>query len=72
MMENQQCLVRFQVSNLTKKIKRIEINKGVNVRTDEGYRGKDTFNNILITYDCFDIDGNPMTIRYEVLVKKLN
>jgi len=52
--------------------KRIEINKGTNVRSDEGYKGKDTYNNTLITYDCFDIDGNPMIIRYEVLEKKLN
>lgn len=51
---------------------RIVTNKGINVRSDEGYRGRDTYNNTLITYDCLDVDGNPMTIRYEVLEKKLN
>jgi hypothetical protein len=52
--------------------KRIEINKGENIRYDEGFCGYGTYDNTLITYDSLDTDGNPMTIRYEVLEKKLN
>ena len=52
--------------------KRIEINKGTNVRHDEGFCGYETYQNTLITYDSIDIDENPITIRYELLEKKLN
>jgi hypothetical protein len=52
--------------------KRIEINKGFNVRRDEGYNSTGTLSNTMITYECLSTDNTPMTIRYQLLVKKMN
>ena len=51
---------------------RIEINKGFNVRKDEGYKGIGSLSNTMITYECLSTDNTPMTIRYQLLVKKMN
>lgn len=74
--DNQFYFYEIEVFSSMKKIeyeikKRIEINKGDNIRYDEGYCGRDTLNNTLVTYDCLNIDGDPMTVRYEMLEKTL-
>ena len=51
---------------------RIMVNKGSNVRYDEGFNGVGTLTNTLITYDCLSTDGIPMTIRYQLMEKKIN
>ncbi len=50
---------------------RIMVNKGSNVRYDEGFNGVGTLSNTLITYDCLSTEGIPMTIRYQLMEKKL-
>ena len=52
--------------------KRIEINKGFNVRYDEGFSGPGTLTNTMITYECLSTDNTPMTIRYQLMEKKMN
>lgn len=51
---------------------RILVNKGTNVVWDEGYCGLGTISAQLVTYDCLSTDGQPMTVRYKLLEKKLN
>jgi hypothetical protein len=75
--DNQFHFYEIEVFSSRKKIElavanRIEVNKGFNIRKDEGYCGIGTRNNELITYDCISTDNNRMTLRYQILEKKFN
>lgn len=75
--DNQYHFYDIEVFSSKKKIEqeiqnRIECNKGTNVVRDEGYCGFGTRSNTLITYDCLSIDGRPMSVRYQLLEKRLN
>jgi hypothetical protein len=52
--------------------KRILVNKGFNIRWDEGFSGPGTLTNKMVTYECLSTDNTPMTIRYQLMEKKMN
>ena len=75
--DNQFHFYEIEVFTSRKKIERavsnrIEVNKGINVVREAGYCGIGTRKNELVTYDCFSTEGNKMTLRYQILEKKLN
>ncbi len=75
--DNQFHFYDIEVFSSKKKIQeeiehRIMVNKGSNIRYDEGFNGVGTLSNTLITYDCLSTEGIPMVIRYQLIEKKLN
>ena len=60
-------------SKITQEINnRIKVNGGFNIHYDEGFSGPGTLTNTMITYECLSTEGTPMTIRYQLMEKKMN
>lgn len=60
-------------SKITQEINnRIKVNGGFNICYDEGFSGPGTLKNTMITYECLSTDNTPMTIRYQLMEKKMN